>query len=291
MTTPATQRVTVGSGTPMHLGISTCPNDTFALAALLEHRIDPGPFRWTIDLLDIDQLNAGLFAGDFDVAKTSFHAALHLADQTSVLPVGSALGFGVGPLLLSSHSGRQPTSADQLTLCPGEFTTAKLLFDLFYRETTRVQHVVFSDIMPRLRCGTADFGVCIHEGRFTYASEGLHLVADLGQIWESRAGGPLPLGGLVMRNAHTPATIRDVIGVIDASLAAARLNPDSALPAMRRYAVEFSDDVLMQHVDLYVNDWTVDLGSVGEAALSTLSTWARGHARLPGELTVIRRSR
>ena len=105
--------------------------------------------------------------GQFDVAKTSFHAALLLSDEVFVLPSSSAPGFGLIPLLLAKYSGLQPTDKMQLTLCPGEHTTAKLLLDLFYLESTRVEHSVFSDIMPKLQAGQADFGLCIHEGRFT----------------------------------------------------------------------------------------------------------------------------
>lgn len=267
-------RCVIGSGRSIHLGISTCPNDTFAFAGLLEGLVDPGGFQWTIDLLDISQLNAGLFAGDFDVAKTSFHAAMQLADVTQVLPVGSALGFGVGPLLLAARAGDEPTMSNQITLCPGAATTATFLFNAFYPNTTHIDHVLFSEIMPRLSSQSADFGVCIHEGRFTYAQSGLHLVSDLGEQWESETNSPLPLGGLVIRDHHDASTVRRVIDVVDASLALARDRNEIALPVMRRFAQEFDDTVLMQHVDLYVNEWTFDLGEVGRTALEALSEYA-----------------
>lgn len=280
MSVPAPQRVYVGAdtsgGQKLHLGISTCPNDTFTFAALLEGRVDTDGFSFEIDLLDIDQLNRGLMAGQFDLAKTSFNAALSLADQIVVLPVGSALGFGVGPLLLASQADTFPRSTGPgerlaLTLCPGEHTTAKWLFDLFYPDTTRVEHVVFSDIMPRLVDGAADFGVCIHEGRFTYESAGLYCVADLGDLWERKTCCPLPLGGLVMRRQQSAGTMRRVSEVISRSLAIARDRPETALPAMRRYAQSMEDDVLMQHVELYVNDWTADLGATGRGALGVMA--------------------
>ena len=117
---------------------------------------------------------------DFDVAKTSFHAALHLADETVILPSGSALGYKVGPLLLSARPDIEPVDGSQLTLCPGKHTTAAMLFRMFYPNSTRVEHRVFSEIMPILQQGEADFGVCIHEGRFTWQQAGLGCVADLG---------------------------------------------------------------------------------------------------------------
>ncbi|WDQ19541.1 1,4-dihydroxy-6-naphthoate synthase [Rhodopirellula sp. P2] len=299
METPS-QELRIGEGPELHLGISTCPNDTFAFSRLLdaaveqggEPEFDTGGFTWRIELLDIDELNQRLLAGEFDLAKTSFHAALLMADQTRVLPVGSALGFGVGPLLLAARDGETPQTLAQTTLCPGEHTTAHLLFRLFYPESnpsagssaptgapprakTSVRQVVFSEIMPALQRGDADFGVCIHEGRFTYAESGLHLAADLGSLWEKSTQRPLPLGGLVMRDRHPPATMKSACDVIRRSLQSARQTPDSALPAMRRYAQEMDDSVLMQHVDLYVNDWTVDLGTVGQEALTTLSEMAQ----------------
>ena len=169
---------------PIRLGISTCPNDTYAFHALMEGLVDLRGLQFQVELLDIQQLNDRLLADHFDVAKASFSAALLVADKYWVLPSGSALGFGVGPLLLSSTAHMHPHEPSQVTLCPGEHTTAAMLFRLFYPKTTRVEQVVFSDIMPRLSAGTADFGVCIHEGRFTWQAQGLGLVEDLGTRWE-----------------------------------------------------------------------------------------------------------
>lgn len=257
--------------TTIKLGISTCPNDTFTFHGLMTQSVDWRGLRFEVELIDIQQLNDRLFDGDFDAAKTSFHAALLLADQTVVLPSGSALGFGVGPLLLSSEPGMTPTSRDQTTLCPGQHTTASLLFSLFYPETTSVDHVVFSEIMPKLQRQEADFGVCIHEGRFTWQQHGLGLVEDLGTRWETETGCPLPLGGIVARRSLPHDVTSRVQAVIRDSLDFALADRDAALPTMRKYAQEFDDDVLMKHVDLYINDWTVDLGDTGASALQQLS--------------------
>ena len=255
----------------IRLGISTCPNDTFAFHGLLTRAVDWRGLDFRVELLDIQQLNDRLVAGSFEVAKTSFHAALLLANDYLVLPSGSALGFGVGPLLLAARPGSPPLAAEQLTLCPGAQTTAALLFQLFHAGTTRVEQVVFSEIMPRLQQGTADFGVCIHEGRFTWQQQGLHLVEDLGSRWEAETSCPLPLGGIVASRGLPPTVLATVQQVIHDSLQFARADPAAALPTMRRYAQEFSDDVLQQHVELYVNDWTVNLGEVGRRALATLA--------------------
>lgn len=241
----------------------------------MNREVDWQGLEFKIELLDIQQLNDRLFADEFDVAKASFHAALLMADQTFVLPSGSALGFGVGPLLLSASPDSTPENTSQLTLCPGQHTTAMLLFKLFYPQTTAIEQTLFSDIMPRLKDKSADFGVCIHEGRFTWQDEGLGLVEDLGTRWESETNSPLPLGGILARKRLPSQTIATVQSVIFDSLQFARNNPAATLPTMRQHAQEFNDDVLMQHVELYVNDWTIDLGETGEAALQQLSQQAR----------------
>lgn len=260
--------------TPIRLGISTCPNDTFAFDALMNRRVDWRGLDFHIELLDIQQLNDRLLAGDLDVAKASFHAALLLARSYVVLRSGSALGFGVGPLLLAARQGNTPRDRDQVTLCPGRYTTATLLFRLFHPNTTRIEQVVFSEIMPRLAQGRADFGVCIHEGRFTWQDQGLELVEDLGTRWERQTGCPLPLGGILASKRLDAAVTARVQAVIRDSIDAALAAPERPLPTMRKYAQEFDDRVLMRHVDLYVNRWTQDLGPTGAEALRTLSQLA-----------------
>jgi 1,4-dihydroxy-6-naphthoate synthase len=259
----------------IRLGISTCPNDTFAFHGLMHQRVDWRGLEFQVELLDIQELNDRLFRDQWDVAKASFHAALRLADRTVILPTGSALGFGVGPLLLAARPDEIPADPSQLALSPGEHTTAALLFALFHPSTARVEHCVFSEIMPRLQAGRADFGVCIHEGRFTWQREGLFLVEDLGTRWEKETGAPLPLGG-ILASRRLPADVIDrVESVILASLDYGLAHPDEALGSMRQYAQEFDDQVLMQHVDLYVNRWTRDLGEVGRGALESLSKMAK----------------
>ena len=258
---------------PIRLGISTCPNDTFAFHGLLTKAVDWRGLEFEVDLLDIEQLNERLLgpaSSAFDVGKVSFHAALGAAERIVVLPTGSALGFGVGPLLLAATPESTPCDTTQLTLCPGKHTTASLLFALFHPGSTRVEQAVFSEIMPRLRAGSADFGVCIHEGRFTWQQQGLTLVEDLGFRWEDETGTPLPLGGIVASRSLPADTIARVQRVIADSLRFAFANPAAPLPTMRDHAQELDDPVLMQHVDLYVNDQTLDLGPLGQRALDEL---------------------
>ena len=285
--------------TPVHLGISTCPNDTFAFHGILEQRVDLRGLDFRVELLDVEELNRRLFAGDFDVAKASFHAALLLARELGVLPVGAALGFGAGPLLLAARPRTRPR--DQITsahgsrpariLCPGEHTTATLLYRLFHAGEGDVEQVVFSEIMPALETGDADFGVCIHEGRFTWQAHRLALVEDLGAVWERTTSAPLPLGGILARHGLAAETVRRVIDVLRDSLAYALVHRDDTVATMRRYAQELTTEVLFQHVELYVNEWTVDLGDTGRAALQMLSRQAVQAGMMPLDtppLTVFR---
>jgi len=236
----------------------------------MNRKVDWRGIHFDVQLLDIQTLNERLFQSSFDVAKASFHAAILLSNQYEVLPSGSALGFGVGPLLLSATGGEFPTHPSQLTLCPGMHTTATLLFRLFYPDTTRIEQVVFSKIMPSLQRFEAQFGVCIHEGRFTWKQEGLSLIEDLGIRWERETSLPLPLGGIIASKSLDRGLTRTVQEVIYESIQYALNNRSETLPTMRKYAQELDDSVLMQHVDLYVNDWTVDLGPLGEQALDEL---------------------
>jgi 1,4-dihydroxy-6-naphthoate synthase len=250
------------------IGISTCPNDTFAFHALLHNKIETAGLQFEFELHDVQQLNEMLLAGNFDVCKASFHAALLLSEQMSILDAGAALGFGNGPLLLAARENTTPAESlvdaqglprDPLVLCPGKQTTARLLYQLFYPQQGNIQDVIFSEIMPRLKQGTADFGVCIHEGRFTFAEEGLYCVADLGQRWEAETGAPLPLGGILARRRFSGELLKHINSAIRGSIAYAQANRNETLITMRKYAQEFSDQVLFAHVDLYVNEWTHSL--------------------------------
>jgi 1,4-dihydroxy-6-naphthoate synthase len=263
--------------TAIRLGISTCPNDTFAFHALLERKVDWRGLEFEVELLDIQQLNSRLRAGRFDVAKASFFAALLLAERYLVLPSGSALGFGVGPLLLANRAGARPERSEprRLTLCPGSDTTAHLLFQLFYPKCGRIEQTEFSRIMPSLQSGAADFGVCIHEGRFTWQRQGLHLVEDLGARWERTTGVPLPLGGIIASRALPPEVLHRVQAVIRNSLLYALSHRDETLPTMQHWAQELDERVVWQHVDLYVNEWTLNLGAVGSRALKELEVRTR----------------
>ena len=259
----------------VHLGISTCPNDTYAFHAIIADRIDTGDLRFDVELLDVQELNRRVMTGDFDIAKVSFCAALQIPEEIVVLPSGSAVGFGVGPVLLAAPGRTYPSHAvaghDPRVLCPGEWTTAAMLYELFHKDEGRVEHVVFSEIIPALVTGEADFGVCIHEGRFTYRDHGLTLVEDLGETWEARVRLPLPLGGIVGRRKLGQERLTEVQRIIRASIEYADSHREETVETMQRYAQELQEQVLWAHVDLYVNEWTRVLGVEGVRALAALA--------------------
>ncbi len=265
--------------TRLSLGISTCPNDTFLFHGLLTGRSDPHGLELDFTLADVQELNVAAAAGRFDLAKASYAAALAWGDRRVVMPVGSALGFGVGPLLLA-RSTPPALPGKPRVLCPGEGTTAALLYTLFHPGEGSVEHALFSDIMPALERGEADMGVCIHEGRFTYAESGLDLVEDLGERWEQATDLPLPLGGLFARRDLGPDLLERLHRALQDSLAYGHAHRDETEESMAKHAQEFDTAVLFQHVDLYVNEWTRDLGPVGRAAIEALQS--RAGRELPG---------
>jgi 1,4-dihydroxy-6-naphthoate synthase len=271
----------------LRLGISPCPNDTFTFHGVLERTIDLHGLRFDVELADVQELNERTAAGDFDFSKVSFNAALELGDRFGVLPAGAAMGVGVGPIVVAADSSTELRPSSRV-VCPGSRTTATLLFRAFHPEVQDVTQEVFSEIAGSLHRGEADFGVLIHEGRFTLRENGLELVEDLGERWERRFGLPLPLGGIVgsldlPRSIHdrTTAAIRD-------SLRYARAHREEALRTVRRHAQELDEAVIWPYIDLYVNDYSWDIGETGAAALDALATLAaETTAARPASLEVL----
>ena len=268
--------------TRLSIGISTCPNDTFAFHALLERRVDAHGLELEFVLADVEELNEALHAGRLDVAKVSAHAALAHAREVVALPVGWALGRGVGPVVLAPATPPERGARELArVLCPGRWTTATLLWRLFHPEPVVLEQRLFSEIVPALEAGQADLGVCIHEGRFTWQRRGLRLVEDLGETWERATGDALPLGGPVARAELGAELTGRVVRAIRASLAHALTHREETLPTLRRHAQEEEDEVLWKHVDLYVNAWTEELGETGRGAFRALSRLARERGLLP----------
>jgi 1,4-dihydroxy-6-naphthoate synthase len=275
----------------IRFGISTCPNDTYAFHGLLTGAVRCDDHDLEVELLDIQELNERLLDGTLDAGKVSFAAALRLADQFALLPAGSALGFGVGPLLLAAKDAADRPPLDACTcLCPGADTTATLLLHCLHPEIRQVEQRHFAAIMPALSRGEADLGVVIHEGRFTYVEHDLHCVEDLGARFEGETGSPVPLGGLIARKDLGEATLQSLDRAVLRSLRLARRHPDDALVTMRRHAQELSDLVIWRHVELYVNDHTFDLGEAGRRCLEALQTRALAAGLCPpgSRLEVVR---
>jgi 1,4-dihydroxy-6-naphthoate synthase len=273
------------------VGISTCPNDTFAFHALLTGAVAARGLELEFVLADVEELNLRMLRGELDLAKTSVHAMLAMAERVWVLPSGAALGFGVGPLLLAAP-GRAlalPLAPEARVLAPGRYTTAALLLELLHPAPLRLEHVVFSQILPQLESGQADYGACIHEARFTWRERGLGCVADLGELFVQRTGAALPLGGLVVSRTLGREQALELARAVRRSLEWALSHRAECLPTLRAYAQEHSDAVLWAHVDLYVNEWTLELGSVGRGALAALAGLARERGLLRGtaELEVL----
>ena len=271
----------------LRLGLSTCPNDTFAFHAILEQRIDLRGLEFDVELLDVQALNDGLFAGRYDLSKASFHAALLLAGSHGVSSAGAALGFGVGPVLVAADAGVRP-GPDAHVLCPGRTTTAALLYRCLHPDGGTVDHTVFSDIGASLRRGDHDLGVLIHEGRLTYERDGLHLVEDLGASFERVAGAPVPLGGIAVRLDLPEGVAETFAGVLRDSIAYAWANRDDVLPTIRRYAQELDEDVIWPYVELYVTEHTVDMGEDGRRALAALERTGRAAGALQADLPPLR---
>lgn len=267
---------------PLTLAYSPCPNDTFIFTPWAEGRLGWAP-PVVERFEDIDTLNRIALAGEPDVVKVSFHAFGHLRDRYGLLRSGGALGRGCGPLVVA----RAAFDADALTgktvAIPGKLTTAALLVRLFAPGLSDANIVVlpFHEIMPAVSAGQVDAGVIIHESRFTYQRHGLTRIVDLGEWWERETGHAIPLGGIAMRRDLGAELIRRTERTLTASVDYAYAHPEHVWPTIRRHAQEMEDEVMRQHIALYVNDFTRDYGVEGEAAIRYLLDTAECLAIIP----------
>ena len=243
----------------LSLGISPCPNDTFIFAAMAAM---PDSYSLTLD--DVEALNAGAERGDFDIVKLSVAAYGRVRDRYALLRAGGAAGFGVGPLLVAA-SHREPGGRIAI---PGERTTAALLLRLLGNFETVAMR--FDKIEAAVLSGDVDCGVLIHEGRFTYADKGLVKLADLGEVWEQRMQCPLPLGAIAIRRELGANIARQADEQIRASLRASWADPASVARFVRDHAQEMDPAVIQQHIDLYVNEYTVNLDAAAVERLIAL---------------------
>lgn len=254
---------------------STCPNDTVAFYALAHQRIDCGGLDFRIELADVEQLNQRARQGLSDISKLSFAALGNLLDTYGLLKSGAALGRGCGPLIVA----RAGTGLDALehgpVAVPGLWTTAAMLLGLYARGSLNFTPMSFDEIMPSVQNGNLDIGVIIHEGRFTYKNYGLVCLLDLGKWWEETTGMPIPLGCIAARKDLPEKVIRQVESAIRESVSYGLANRKEAMPYIASLAQEMTPSVIDRHIDLYVNDFTIDLGEEGTAAVETLFRMAR----------------
>src|SRR5687768_14666582 len=267
----------------LSLAFSPCPNDCFMFDAIVNRRIDLEGLEFSIRLADIEALNMAAFAGEVDVTKLSFHAYAYCADRYVLLDAGSALGRNCGPLLISKRPiAMEEVAAGNLRLAiPGKYTTANFLCGLAFPQAQDKTELLFSDIEAAVLDGRYDAGLIIHENRFTYEAKGLRKIIDLGEFWERDTGAPIPLGGIVIRRSLPEAVTQKVNRVIRRSVEYAFAHRDASLPFVRQHAQEMSEDVMYRHIDLYVNEYSVDLGPEGRRAVEVLFERAKGVGVIP----------
>ena len=263
------------------LGYSTCPNDTFIFYALAHNLIERRGLQFRIKLADVETLNQQARAGVFDISKLSFAAIGHLLDTYGVLRSGSALGRGCGPLVVA-RSGFNLNQIDSKKIAvPGMWTTACMLLGLYLSKKPDVVPMPFDLIMPAVEIGDLDFGLIIHEGRFTYKNYGLICLLDLGKWWEEKTSLPIPLGGIAIRRDIAPETARRVESAIRESTLYGFKHRTETDGYVKKYAGEMSPAVIRRHIDLYVNEFTVEIGEQGKEAIEALFEMARSRGILP----------
>ncbi len=249
----------------LSLVYSTCPNDTFVFHAWTHGLIDAPPVA--VSYADIDITNTATERGEYDIAKVSYAALPWLLDQYTLLPSGGALGRGCGPLVLTRSP--LPNLDGRSVAVPSERSTAYLLFRLWAagQRPARIDVVPFTTIMPGVRDGRYDAGLVIHEARFTYGEYGLTSMVDLGEWWETDTGLPIPLGAIIAKRG---LDVEALGHAARASVEYAWANPSASAEYIAKHADEMSPDVQRRHIDLYVNEFTRDLGDEGYGAISAL---------------------
>jgi 1,4-dihydroxy-6-naphthoate synthase len=252
------------------LGFSPCPNDTFIFDALVNGLIDTGDFHFEPVLEDVETLNQWAFEGKLDVTKLSFRALLDVLDRYRILHAGSALGKGCGPLLVARRDIPRDQIAASRIAIPGTHTTANMLLSFAFPDAQKREAVLFSKIEDAVLDGTFDLGLIIHESRFTYEEKGLKKVMDLGAYWEEQTGHPIPLGGIAIRRDIPLSEQKEIDRLIRRSLDYAFKRYPELSPYITSHAQEMEPAVMRHHIELYVNDFSRDLGEAGMDAIERM---------------------
>jgi 1,4-dihydroxy-6-naphthoate synthase len=265
------------------LAFSPCPNDCFMFDAIVHRRVDLEGLEFDVRLADVEALNKAAFAGEVDVTKLSYHAYAYCARDYVLLDAGSALGRNCGPLLISKRTiSQDDVASGALRIAiPGKYTTANFLLGLAFPAARNKIELLFSDVEGAVLEGYVDAGLIIHENRFTYAARGLKKIVDLGEFWEGTTGAPIPLGGIVIRRS-LPDDVKQIVNrLVRRSVEYAFAHRGASLPYVREHAQEMREDVMYQHIDLYVNDYSIDLGPDGRRAVELLFEKAKALGVIP----------
>ncbi len=258
----------------LKLAFSTCPNDTFIFDAWvnghLSNSLSTSPF-----LGDIDNLNEMAQNEEADIIKISYHAFIHLAEKYIMLDAGSALGFGVGPLLIAKKEFSFKEIPQLKIAIPGKLTTAAMLLKFAFPDVLNTCVMLFSEIEDAILNDEVDAGVIIHENRFTYQQKGLTKLMDLGSYWEEKTSLPIPLGGIAVRRSFNKDRLVEINEMMQKSVEFAFANPKTSMPYVKRYAANMDTDVMQQHINLYVNNETIKIDEQGKKAVRTLAKLIR----------------
>ncbi|MEG0517957.1 MAG: 1,4-dihydroxy-6-naphthoate synthase [Bacteroidales bacterium] len=279
------------------LAFSPCPNDTFAFHAMINSLVDTEGLTFTVEMSDVEELNTRAAQGRYDICKLSYHAFFTIVSQYIMLRSGSALGFNNGPLLvkkighpntsqLPDNKQKQPFASplqpnilpdNPLIAIPGRHTTAALLLKAAYPQYTNLKPILFSDIEKAVLCNEVDAGVLIHEGRFTYKEKGLELITDLGAFWQNTFRHPIPLGGIAIKrellhykenpNNNEGDLAQKINRVLRRSIEYACAHPLASEEFIMQNAQEITRQVQQQHINLFVNNFTINIGTEGEKAV------------------------
>ncbi len=263
------------------LGYSPCPNDTFIFYALIHGRIPCPEVSFIEQLEDVETLNRLALEGRLDVTKISYHALGYLRQDYVLLHSGGALGRGCGPLVVARKATDMAQLRGKKIAIPGQLTTANLLLQLYGEGYDNLLILPFHEIMAAVSAGRADAGVIIHESRFTYQLHGLQQVLDLGQWWEEDSGCPIPLGGILAKRSLGHELIQRIDQALRSSVEFAFAHPQQPQDYIRRHAQELAEDVVRNHIALYVNDFSIDLGDAGIQAVETLFARAEQRGIIP----------
>ncbi len=265
----------------LKLGFSPCPNDTFIFDAMIHGKIETEGLEFEVLLEDVEALNQKAFHNQLDITKLSYHALGYVMEKYALLDSGSALGNGCGPLLIGKKKLTDAAVNELWIAIPGQYTTANLLFSLAYPNAKRKKILVFSEIEPAILNGSVDAGVIIHENRFTYPTKNLVKTLDLGDFWEKKTGLPIPLGGIVVKR-ELPIEIQQKVNrIMRRSVEYALKYPNASREYVCAHAQEMQEEVMQQHIQLYVNDYTADLGKKGKKAVEMLFETARKYGIIP----------